>query len=73
MEMLVCGLAMALGLFIAACPARAAEIWGSEKLSKLAPEYKTSFFRWYRAFGILLFLAGATTAIDNIVFSGHHY
>jgi hypothetical protein len=73
MEISVCGLAVALGIFIAACPARAAEIWGSEKLRKLAPEYRASFFRWYRAFGILLFLADATTAIDNIVFSNYHH
>ncbi len=71
MEMVVYGLAMALGIFIAALPKRAAKIWGSEKLDKLASRQKVSFLRWYRVFGILLWLAGALIAIDCIVFP--HY
>jgi hypothetical protein len=64
MEPIVCGIAMVLGVLVAVSPAGAANIWGSEKLARLAPEKRPSLLLWYRAFGILLFLAGALMAID---------
>ena len=69
MNLLVSIVAMALGAFAAASPRRAAEIWGSQRLHNLAPDRKASFVRWYRVFGILLFLGGVLFAVDSIVFS----
>ncbi len=63
---------MALGAFVAASPHRAAEIWGSQRLANLAPERRASFVRWYRAFGILLWLAGMLFAVDSIGFPNYH-
>jgi hypothetical protein len=68
-KLLVSTVAMALGTFVAASPFRAAKIWGSQRLANLAPERRASFVRWYRAFGILLCLAGVLVAVDGIVFS----
>src|ERR1700693_5264918 len=56
--LLVSTLALALRAFVAASPRRAAEIWGSQRLANLPPERRVLFIRWYRAFGILLCLAG---------------
>ena len=70
--LLVSTVAMAIGAFLAASPVRAAKIWGSQRLTNLAPEHGASFVRWYRAFGILLFLAGVLVAVDGIVFSSYH-
>ncbi len=72
-NLLVSTVAMALGIFVAASPHRAAEIWGSQRLANLAPERRTSFLRWYRAFGILLWLAGVLLAVDSIVYSNYHH
>jgi hypothetical protein len=71
--LLVSAVAMGLGTFVAASPLRAAKIWGSERLANLPPERRDSFVRWYRAFGILLFLAGVLVAVDGIVFSSYHH
>jgi hypothetical protein len=71
-SLLVSTVTLALGTFIAAAPRRAAMIWGSQRLANLAPERRASFVRWYRAFGILLCLAGVLFAIDSIVFSNYH-
>ncbi len=70
---LVGTVAMALGTFVAASPLRAAKIWGSQRLANLAPERRPSFERWYRAFGVLLCLAGVLVAVDGIVFSNYHH
>jgi hypothetical protein len=70
-NLLVSTAAVAFGVFVAVSPNRAAEIWGSQRLAKLAPEQRASFIRWYRAFGILLCLAGVLLAVDSIVFSNH--
>jgi hypothetical protein len=67
-NVLVSTVAMALGTFVAAPPRRAAKIWGSQRLAKLAPERRASFVRLCRAFGILLCLAGLLLAADSIVF-----
>lgn len=59
---------MALGTFAAASPRRAAGIWGSQRLERLAPDRRPLFVRWYRVFGILLFLGGVLFAVDSIIF-----
>jgi membrane protein YqaA with SNARE-associated domain len=71
-NLLVSTVAMALGTFVAASPHRAAKVWGSQRLHKLAPEGRASFVLWYRVFGALLFLAGFLFVVDNIVFSNYH-
>jgi hypothetical protein len=43
------------------------------RFANLAPECRATFVRWYRAFGILLFLAGVLVAADVIVFSNYHH
>ena len=68
--LLVSTVAMALGTFIVASPHRAAKIWGSQRFNNLAPERRASFVRWYRVFGIVLFLAGAFSVVDSMV-GGH--
>jgi hypothetical protein len=73
LTLLVSTVAMALGTFVAALPHRAAKIWGSQRLANLAPERRASFVRWYRAFGILLCLAGVLLAVDSIVSSNYHH
>jgi hypothetical protein len=73
LDLLVSGIAMGLGVFTAASPQRAAEIWGSQRLHSLAPDRQPSFVRWFRLFGILLFLGGVLFALDSIVFSKYHY
>jgi hypothetical protein len=70
-NLIVSTVAMALGAFVAASPRRAAEIWGSHRLHNLAPERQSSFVRWYRVFGILLFLGGVLFAVDSVVFSNY--
>lgn len=65
--------ALVLGAFIAVSPHQAAKIWGSQRLADLDPERRASFVRWYRAFGILLCLAGVLLAVDSIVFSNYHH
>ena len=72
-NLLVSIVAMALGTFVAASPHRAAKTWGSQRLANLAPERRASFVRWYRAFGVLLFLAGVLLGVDSIVFSNYHH
>jgi hypothetical protein len=52
---------------VAALPHRAARTWGSQRLARLAPERRASFVLWYRAFGIILCLAGLLLAVDSIV------
>jgi hypothetical protein len=61
--------AMALGVFVVASPERAASIWGWRQLDKLAPEQRSVYLRLYRAFGIILCLAGLLVALDHIAFA----
>jgi hypothetical protein len=70
-RILVSIVTMALGALVAASPHRAAMIWGSQRLANLAPERRVLFIRWYRAFGILLCLAGVLLAVESIVFSNY--
>jgi hypothetical protein len=67
-NLLVSTVAMALGTFVAAFPHQAAEIWGSQRLAKLSPERRALFIGWYRAFGVVLCLAGVLLAVDSTVF-----
>lgn len=69
MILFVSTFAVVLGAFVAASPAQAAKIWGPQKLDSLAPPQRVSRLRWYRAFGILLCLAGVLFALDNIGYS----
>jgi hypothetical protein len=71
-NLLVSTVTLALGTFIAASPHRAAKIWGAQRLANMAPERRAFFISWYRAFGILLCLAGVLIAVDSIVFSNYH-
>jgi hypothetical protein len=73
LSLLVSILTMALGAFVAGSPNRAAKIWGSQRLANLAPERKALFIRWYRAFGILLYLTGVLLAVESILFSNYHH
>jgi len=72
LTLIVSAVAMALGTFVAASPHRAARIWASQRLANWAPERRALFVRWYRAFGILLCLAGVLVAVEGIVFSNYH-
>jgi hypothetical protein len=72
-NLLVSGITLVLGTFIAASPHRAAKIWGSQQLANLAPERRDTLVRWYRVYGILLCLAGTLFALDSLVFSHYHH
>ncbi|HEV2173777.1 MAG TPA: hypothetical protein VGR71_09430 [Nitrospira sp.] len=67
MNLLLSAIAVTLGLFVVASPARAAEIWGWRHFDKLAPAQRALYLLWYRAFGIILCLGGMLFAIDNMV------
>ena len=68
MNFLVSAVGVALGIFIIVAPHRAATIWGSERLEKLAPERRSLFLQSYRAFGITLCLAALLFALDTVAF-----
>jgi hypothetical protein len=68
-NLVVSAVALALGGFIAASPHRAARIWASQRVAKVAFERRASFIRWWRILGILLSLAGLLFAIDIVVSS----
>jgi hypothetical protein len=68
-NLVVGAVAIALGAFVAVSPARAAKIWGSERLGETASQDRVPLFRWYRVFGLLLCLAGILVVIEGLVFS----
>jgi hypothetical protein len=70
-NLFVSTVSMALGLFVAVSPHKASEIWGSQRLRNLSSEQRASFARWYRAFGILLWLVGLLCAVDEVLFSSY--
>jgi hypothetical protein len=72
MNLLLSSVAVTLGLFVAASPTQAAEIWGRSHLDKLPPEQRALYLRCYRAFGIVLCLGGVLFAADSIIFSKYH-
>jgi hypothetical protein len=57
---------MLFGLFVVISPTRAANLWAAGRLEGLAPERRVSYLRWYRVFGVTLFLSGLLSAIDSI-------
>jgi hypothetical protein len=57
---------LAIGLFVVAAPERAAQFWGSERLRKLTPQGRVWYLRWYRAFGVILGLAGILFALYSM-------
>jgi hypothetical protein len=73
MNILISTVGVALEAFIAASPAQAARIWGSEKFDELAPAQKPMFLRWFRALGILVCVASILFAIDSMAFSHYHH
>lgn len=72
-NLVVSGLAMTFGAFAALSPRQAAEIWASERLRNMTPERQVSFVRWYRVFGIVLFLAGVSFALHSTAFSQYRH
>jgi hypothetical protein len=68
MNFLVSAVGIALGVFLIAAPLRAASIWGSERLEKLAPPGRHLFLQWYRVFGVILCLASILFALDTVGF-----
>ncbi len=66
MNIVVSTAALALGLFVATAPARAAKIWSSERLKKLTPGGQVWFLRCYRVLGVMLSVAGLLFAFDTI-------
>jgi hypothetical protein len=65
-NLFVGAVAIALGVFVTSSPARAAEIWSSERLKGLAPQKRAAFLRWYRVLGVLLCLGGVLFALDSV-------
>ena len=59
-------LAVALGVFVAASPGRAANIFASGRLKVLPPQDRGQYLRSYRAFGIILCLGGVLLALDGL-------
>ena len=57
-DVLVSAITTSLGAFAAAYPRQAAELWASERLRNMPGARQVSFVRWYRVFGIVLFLTG---------------
>jgi hypothetical protein len=68
MNLVVSAVGIALGIFAVVTPQRAAEIWGSERLAKLAPTRRVLFLLWYRVFGVILCLAAILFALDSKMF-----
>jgi hypothetical protein len=58
MYTLVSLVTLAAGIFAAFAPAQAAKIWGWKNLNELGPAARRWYFRVYRAWGVLLCLAG---------------
>ena len=71
MNMLLDTLAIAFGAVAVVSPRRAVKIWGAGRLDGLTAKRQTSFLRWYRIFGVVLFLAGTLSAVDSIWFSNY--
>ena len=69
MNFLLSALAMVFGLFIVISPIRASNLWAAGRLVELAPERRVSYLRWYRVFGVVLFLSGLFSVVDGIGFA----
>lgn len=68
MDLLLSTVAMAFGAFAALAPVRAAKIWASGRSDGLVPEHRAAYLRWYRVFGIILFLGGSLLAVESFLF-----
>ena len=66
LDILVSSLAVALGLFITASPARAAKVWSADRIAKLTPARRVWFLRCYRVFGVMISLAGVLFVLDSM-------
>jgi hypothetical protein len=73
MNLLLSTIAVTLGIFAAASPTRAAEIWGRSRLEKLVPEQRALYLRCYRAFGIVLCLGGVLFAVETMIFAKYQH
>jgi hypothetical protein len=62
---------MVFGILVMLSPVRAAKIWASGRLDGMTSEQRVSFLRWYRAFGVVLFLGGFLFAVDSIWFPNY--
>jgi hypothetical protein len=58
---------LAIGIFVAVSPVRAARIWGWKHLSRLAPHARDLYFLLYRALDVLLSVAGVLIVLDRIL------
>lgn len=67
MNLFIGTMAVALGIFVATSPMRATKVWGWKQFDQLGPRDRTLYLRWYRAFGILLGLAGILFALDSLL------
>jgi len=67
-DLLVSGVAIALGVFIAVRPLHAAKTWGSRRLAGLSPDRMLWWLASWRALGILLGLAGVLLGVESVVF-----
>ena len=72
MNLLACAVALTFGLLAIASPARAARIWGWNRLDELPAARRIFYLRWYRVFGVVLCLGGVLLAIDSLIFSKYH-
>jgi hypothetical protein len=68
MNLLLSIVAMAFGTFVVVSPVRASNIWAAGRLDKLEPPRRTRFLRWYRVFGVVLFLGGLLSSVDSVAF-----
>jgi hypothetical protein len=67
MNLFISTMAVALGIFAAASPMRATKVWGWKQFDQLGPRQRTLYLRCYRAFGVILGLAGILFAVDNLL------
>ena len=67
MNLFISSMAVALGIFVAASPMRAAKVWGWKQFDQLKPRRRTLYLRCYRAFGFLLGLAGILFVLDSLL------
>jgi hypothetical protein len=61
-------LTIAIGVFVAASPGRAANILASGRLEGLPPQGRAIYLRFYRAFGVILCLGGALLCFESMGF-----
>jgi hypothetical protein len=59
---------IAIGVFVATSPNRAANILACGRLEALPPEGRALYLRFYRTFGIILCLGGALMCFDSMGF-----